>query len=545
MAELLFWPALLAYGEAAFAYFREARAPGRPGRLATWGVRDRLARADRAARSRRPRARTASRGRRGRARSNLFVWLVVTAYLDLGLPRRATGCSGSRSCRSRPRCSSSRGSAAEPRLGARSRYSNVFLVLHVGLVLAAFAGFTLAAALAAVYLVPGAAARSGTTPAILRLPAPSLADARTDSAARTIAVSLPALTLGHRRRGRPARGDRRRARRADGRDARRPGSRTASYLALRYAYGWHGRRAAYLALAGVRARHRRPARAPGDPLRMRLSLVGISHRHAPVEVRERALRSTRAQAAALARDARGERRGVCLSTCNRTELYIVGDDGEASRARGARAARGGDEVAALVVSARRRGGGAASLPRRRAGSTRSCPARARSSARFAPPTRPARPARCSNRLFHDALHAGKKRARQTTIAESPASVSSAGAALAQQVFGDLDGRRVLDRRRRQGRRACGAQRLAARGAEIVAVAQPFRRARRASSRGRFGARRAAARRARGRARVTPTSSSRATSAPGVRDRRRRRARAARGGRSSSSTSPSRATSIRR
>ncbi len=39
MAELLFWPALLAYGEAAFAYFREARAPGRPGRLATWGVR--------------------------------------------------------------------------------------------------------------------------------------------------------------------------------------------------------------------------------------------------------------------------------------------------------------------------------------------------------------------------------------------------------------------------------------------------------------------------------------------------------------------------
>ena len=39
MAELLFWPALLAYGEAAVAYFGEARHPGRAGRLATWGVR--------------------------------------------------------------------------------------------------------------------------------------------------------------------------------------------------------------------------------------------------------------------------------------------------------------------------------------------------------------------------------------------------------------------------------------------------------------------------------------------------------------------------
>jgi len=39
LAELLFWPALLAYGEAAVAYLGEARHPGRAGRLATWGVR--------------------------------------------------------------------------------------------------------------------------------------------------------------------------------------------------------------------------------------------------------------------------------------------------------------------------------------------------------------------------------------------------------------------------------------------------------------------------------------------------------------------------
>jgi len=39
LAELLFWPALLAYGEAAVAYLNDVRHPGLAGRLATWGVR--------------------------------------------------------------------------------------------------------------------------------------------------------------------------------------------------------------------------------------------------------------------------------------------------------------------------------------------------------------------------------------------------------------------------------------------------------------------------------------------------------------------------
>ena len=39
MAELLFWPALLLYGEAAVGYFGDVRRPGRAGRAATWGVR--------------------------------------------------------------------------------------------------------------------------------------------------------------------------------------------------------------------------------------------------------------------------------------------------------------------------------------------------------------------------------------------------------------------------------------------------------------------------------------------------------------------------
>ena len=72
-------------------------------------------------------------------------------------------------------------------------------------------------------------------------------------------------------------------------------------------------------------------------------------------------------------------------------------------------------------------------------------------------------------LFRQALHAGKKVRSETAIGESPASVSSAAAALAQQVFGELEGRRVLV----IGAGKAGelaARALAARGATIASVA---------------------------------------------------------------------------
>src|SRR5205823_12086607 len=48
-----------------------------------------------------------------------------------------------------------------------------------------------------------------------------------------------------------------------------------------------------------------------------------------------------------------------------------------------------------------------------------------------------------DRLFRQALHAGRKARAETAIGESPASVSSAAAALAEQVFGDLSGRTIV------------------------------------------------------------------------------------------------------
>jgi ABC-type transport system involved in cytochrome c biogenesis permease subunit len=245
VAELLFWPALLAYGEAAVAYAGDVRHPGSLGRLATWGVRIgwlvqtallavQAARADGFPWS------------SWAGSLNLFVWLVVGAYLIWG-------------CRPRYRLL---GLAVLPLavvlfvlarvgggtgIGGRSHYSNLFLVLHVGLVLAAFAGFTLAAGLSALYLWQERRLKRRET-SILSRRAPALAKLD-DVAARTIAIALPALTLGI------AVGIARLEDRGGGLDALMAVTVLtwgvyAAYLALRQFAGLRGRRAAYVILAG-------------------------------------------------------------------------------------------------------------------------------------------------------------------------------------------------------------------------------------------------------------------------------------------------------
>jgi ABC-type uncharacterized transport system permease subunit len=117
----------------------------------------------------------------------------------------------------------------------------------VGLVLAAFAGFTLAAGLSALYLWQERRLKRRET-SILRMRAPALSRLD-DLSARTIAVALPALTLGI------AVGIVRLEDHGGGLDALMAvtvvtWSVYAGYLALRHVAGWRGRRAAYLVLAG-------------------------------------------------------------------------------------------------------------------------------------------------------------------------------------------------------------------------------------------------------------------------------------------------------
>jgi ABC-type uncharacterized transport system permease subunit len=78
--------------------------------------------------------------------------------------------------------------------GGHSHYSNLFLVVHVGLVLAAFAGFTLAAALSGLYLWQERRLKRRAAD-VLRLRLPALATLERLTT-RTIVLSLPALTLG-------------------------------------------------------------------------------------------------------------------------------------------------------------------------------------------------------------------------------------------------------------------------------------------------------------------------------------------------------------
>jgi ABC-type uncharacterized transport system permease subunit len=240
-AELLFVPAVLAYGEAAVAYVGETRHPGLPGRLAIWGVRVgwiaqtlllvvQAVRADGF-----PWADWAGA-------LNLFVWLVVGAYLIWGCkPRfRLLGLAVM------PPAAILLALAWAGEGASESDRSTPFLVLHVGLVLAGFAGFTLAAGLAATYLWTERRLKRHEA-GIFRIALPPL-DALDRLAARTALASFCVLTLGI----------------AVGLGALGPGELDttivvttaawllyAAFLVLRWGLGWRGRRSARVLVLGA------------------------------------------------------------------------------------------------------------------------------------------------------------------------------------------------------------------------------------------------------------------------------------------------------
>jgi len=195
---------------------------------------------------------------------------------------------------------------------------------------------------------------------------------------------------------------------------------------------------------------------------MRLSLVGISHHVAPVELRERVALPVE-EAAALAGEL-GD--AVCLSTCNRTEIYLAEGDEEPAVAALERLAV---EPLERVVYRLHDVAAATHLFRVAAGLDSLVPGEGEILGQVREAYEATRPGPLLDRVFRHALQVGKRVRTDTAIGESPASVSSAAAALAQQVFGDLDGRRVLCvAAGRMGELA--AANLASRGATIAYVA---------------------------------------------------------------------------
>ena len=155
---------------------------------------------------------------------------------------------------------------------------------------------------------------------------------------------------------------------------------------------------------------------------------------------------------------------MCLSTCNRTELYLVDPDPEAAEERASQALlddevelyRMTDEAAALH------------LFRVAAGLDSLVPGEGEILGQVRDAYEAGAHGPVLDRLFREALRVGKKVRTETAINESPASVSSAAAALAQQVFGDLTGCRVLLVGAGEVSELA-ARALAARGATIGAV----------------------------------------------------------------------------
>ncbi len=186
---------------------------------------------------------------------------------------------------------------------------------------------------------------------------------------------------------------------------------------------------------------------------MRLLLVGISHRTAPVELRERLDFHTRGVDSALrALTARGAvREAVVLSTCNRAEVYAACEAADEARAdivefmsdfhgiettavmphvydsRDLDAARHLFRVAAgldsLVV-------GEPQI----LGQVKSAHAAGGTAQTVGP---------VLNRLFHCSFGVGKRVRTETGLGSGAVSVSFAAVSLARKIFGELKGRNVL------------------------------------------------------------------------------------------------------
>jgi glutamyl-tRNA reductase len=174
---------------------------------------------------------------------------------------------------------------------------------------------------------------------------------------------------------------------------------------------------------------------------MRLVLVGTSHHRAPVELRERVALDRENAARAAAELAAGGAEAVVLSTCNRTEAYVAHEDESAAQAIAATLFS--DPELAPALYRLRDEAAALHLFRVAAGLDSLVPGEGEILGQVRVAYESGAPGPVLDHLFRQALHAGKKVRTQTAIAESPASVSAAAAALAQSVFGDLAGRRIL------------------------------------------------------------------------------------------------------
>jgi glutamyl-tRNA reductase len=185
---------------------------------------------------------------------------------------------------------------------------------------------------------------------------------------------------------------------------------------------------------------------------MHLLLIGISHRTAPVELRERVdfqARGVERALRALA-DRGSAREAVVVSTCNRAELYVACDEAAATRqdllhfVSDFNGVPQSDvtphiyEVVDLDV-ARHLFRVAAGLDSLVVGEPQIL-GQVKDAHTFATDAHTAGPV--LNRLFHSSFAVGKRVRSETGLGSGAVSISYAAVALARKIFGNLSGRSV-------------------------------------------------------------------------------------------------------
>ncbi|MDQ4079761.1 MAG: glutamyl-tRNA reductase [Gemmatimonadota bacterium] len=180
---------------------------------------------------------------------------------------------------------------------------------------------------------------------------------------------------------------------------------------------------------------------------MALTLVGVSHRTADIDVRERLAHRPQEipETLATVRGEAGAREGVLLSTCNRTELYLVEGERDAADAAWAALSRRLGRDASPFGYVRRERDVVRHLFRVASGleSMIVGESQIQGQVREAWEIGRAYSSIALNRLFQSALLAAGRVRSETAIGRGAASVSSAAVQLSKKIFGSLQGRRAM------------------------------------------------------------------------------------------------------
>src|SRR6185295_12360509 len=187
-----------------------------------------------------------------------------------------------------------------------------------------------------------------------------------------------------------------------------------------------------------------------DRAAMGIKVLGVNHRTAPLEVRERFAHGAHEVPAALARViAAGASGGVLLSTCNRTEFYLQAEDEPALDAvwsllgeRLPTAPTGGAREYGYIARDRE---AVRHLYRVSSGldSMILGESQIQGQVREAWEASRAQAGPVLHRLFQSALLVGARVRTETKLGTGTASVPSAAVSVATKIFGDLTGRSAI------------------------------------------------------------------------------------------------------